>query len=406
MSEASRLTLEATATQPHMKEHNPSAKRILILMSDTGGGHRTSAEALRAAFAGRYGTAFHVDIVDMWTKHTPWPLNQLPKSYRFLANDAPWLWKLLWEITDKPDATKPVMRAAYRWAKRRVTQFIYLYDPDLIISVHPLLQEVPLRILARMKRHIPFVTVITDLLSIHPTWFQKGAARCFVPNDTVYHMALESGLQPEQVRMCGFPVRPVFAQESRPKEVVRRELGLRVDLPLALLVGGGEGIGKVAEIARAVAARLASDGAGRGEPAGQLVIICGRNRKLREELESDTWPVPTVVQGFVHNMPDWMAASDCIVTKAGPNTISEALTLGLPILLTGFIAGQEEGNIPYVVSNEVGLYCEDPEGAARIVSRWFGPERATLESMAQKAHQMSRPQAIFQVVEEIAALLD
>eukprot|EP00250_Pteridium_aquilinum_P012958 c21046_g2_i1 orf=1-588(-) len=56
-------------------------KRVLILMSDTGGGHRASAEAIKAAFGLEYGDKYQVSVTDLWTDHTPWPFNQLPKSY-------------------------------------------------------------------------------------------------------------------------------------------------------------------------------------------------------------------------------------------------------------------------------------------------------------------------------------
>ena len=65
----------------------------MILMSDTGGGHRASAEALKAGFKARYGDEFAVDSVDIWTEHTPWPFNQLPKSYGFLVKHA-----MLWRV--------------------------------------------------------------------------------------------------------------------------------------------------------------------------------------------------------------------------------------------------------------------------------------------------------------------
>ncbi|MGB5047591.1 MAG: glycosyltransferase, partial [Caldilineaceae bacterium] len=168
-----------------------------------------------------------------------------------------------------------------------------------------------------------------------------------------------------------------------------------------LLVGGGEGMGPVGAIARAVAARLAADGR-----EAQLVVVCGRNESLRRELAAVAWPLPVRVEGFVRNMPEWMAASDCVVTKAGPGTIAEALISGLPILLTGFIPGQEEGNVPFVVDNGVGAYSEKPEEIARLLSRWFGPERAHLEEMGHKARSMGRPQATFEIVDEIVALLD
>ena len=133
---------------------------------------------------------------------------------------------------------------------------------------------------------------------------------------------------------------------------------------------GGEGIGPVAAIARSVATRLAADAR-----RAQLVVICGRNEQLRRQLTQSEWPLPVRVEGFVENMPDWMGACDCVVTKAGPGTIAEALICGLPILLTGFIPGQEEGNVPFVLENGVGAYSEEPAEIAAIVSRWFGPER-------------------------------
>jgi 1,2-diacylglycerol 3-beta-galactosyltransferase len=111
-----------------------------------------------------------------------------------------------------------------------------------------------------------------------------------------------------------------------------------------------------------------------------------------------------VIEGFVHNMADWMAACDCIVTKAGPGTIAEALARGLPILLSGYLKGQEEGNVPYVLSHGVGVYCKVPQQIAEVISNWFGPERAVLEGLAQRASQSGSPQAVFQIVEEIARL--
>ena len=172
-------------------------------------------------------------------------------------------------------------------------------------------------------------------------------------------------------------------------------------LPAALLIGGGEGVGPVEQIARQLAVTLSSD-----QVLGQIVIICGRNREMEERLAGQSWPLPVVVRGFVDNMPDWMAACDCVVTKAGPGTIAEALISGLPILLSGYIPGQEEGNIPYVVDNGVGEYNTDPAAIGGIVARWFGSERENLASMSAKARAMGHPQATFDIVKSITALLD
>ena len=99
-----------------------------------------------------------------------------------------------------------------------------------------------------------------------------------------------------------------------------------------------------------------------------------------------------------------MAASDCVITKAGPGTIAEALICGLPILLSGFIPGQEAGNVSYVVENGVGAYCDSPDGIAAIVSDWAGGSEQA--QMSARARQLARPRAAYDIVDEIVELLD
>lgn len=376
-------------------------KRILILMSDTGGGHRASAQALAAAFSERYGDGFDVQIIDLWKDYTPWPVNQIPKSYRALVTDALWVWKLAWRASEKDWLTEPGLRLVGRLTRRAVGRAFLQYQPDAVISVHPLMQHIPLRILRhKLNSAIPFVTVVTDLVSIAPVWYHTGVDRCFIASEEAMRRARRAGLRDDQICLFGLPIRPAFARSAGEKKEVRFSLGLDGERMTALLVGGGEGMGPVGEIARAVAARLAVDGRN-----AQLVVICGRNEDLRRELAAYNWPLPVRVEGFVQNMPDWMAASDCVVTKAGPGTIAEALICGLPILLSGFIPGQEEGNVPFVVDNGVGAYSEDPAEIGAILSRWFGEDQARLAEMGAKARSMGRPQATFQIVTEIAGLL-
>lgn len=377
---------------------------ILILMSDTGGGHRASAQALQAGFSQHFGDRFQVGIVDLWMGHTPFPLNQIPKSYSFLATRAPWAWKFIWRTGERPRAAHLVQATATRYAHRRVAALFRTHQPDLIVSVHPLLQTISLSVLAEIGWRGPFVTVITDLASVHPTWFHPQVDRCFVASQEGYNRGIAAGMRPDQLRVYGLPIRPVFAQAPRARSVLRQELGMDGELPAVLVVGGGEGMGPVGQIARRVAQALAAGEKHAGRPAGQMVVVCGRNRKLKAELDAHAWPIPVRINGFVDNMPDWMAACDCIVTKAGPGTIAESLVRGLPILLSGFIPGQEEGNVPFVVENGAGAFSSDPVEIGRIVARWFGPERERLAEMAVRAKEMGNPYATRQIVEEIAQM--
>ncbi len=374
-------------------------QRILILMSDTGGGHRASAQALKAGFDELYPGRFAIEIIDVITDYLPWPLNQMPKAYPFLSNDAPWLWKLLYG-NQTHGLSRSLSEIGSRLSTGRIGRAFEQHAPDLIISVHPLMQVVSMLAMETLPRRIPFVTVVTDLTTAHPLWFHPQVDAVYVASDNTYAMALDAGVPEARAHLLGLPIRPAFARPPRPRPELRAALGMAPAEPAVLLIGGGEGIGPVEEIARQCNAALGSGG------AGQIVIVCGRNKALQERLAALDWAIPAAINGFVDNMSEWMAACDCIVTKAGPGTIAEALISGLPIILSGFIPGQEEGNVPYVVDNGIGAYIVEPAAIAAMVARWFGPERANLQAMSDRARSMGHPQATFDIVNSIVGVLE
>ena len=376
-------------------------KRVLILMSKTGGGHLASAEALKAVFELEYGDRVQVSIVDLLMDYLAWPLREFPKSYGWIANRTPWLWKRLYAAGHRSWLAEPIMALTAELSITPLMSAIFHYQPDLVVSVHPLVQDLALPALARLGSDAPYAIVVTDLASIHPLWFHPQAQVCFVASESAHEAGLACGMQAEQLRLTGLPVRPIFATMPRPRAELRAELGMAPDLPAALLVGGGDGVGRVAVIARTVGRMLAEyDG-----PCGQIVVICGRNRRLQAALMKEEWPIPVQIKGFVTNMSDWMAASDCIVTKAGPGTIAESLIRGLPILLSGYIPGQEEGNVPYVLDNQVGLYSEDPRVIAGHIRRWFDPACAEMGEMSARARALANPRSTYDIVNELASLL-
>lgn len=102
-----------------------------------------------------------------------------------------------------------------------------------------------------------------------------------------------------------------------------------------------------------------------------------------------------------------MGASDCIITKAGPGTIAEALICGLPILLNAFIPCQEEGNIPYVQGIGAGDFKERPEEVATTLKQWFSPEFAgELAAMSGRARSAGRPDALLKVCRDLVKLME
>ncbi|PAN34367.1 hypothetical protein PAHAL_6G087700 [Panicum hallii] len=316
-----------------------AAKNVLILMSDTGGGHRASAEALRDAFRIEFGDAYQVFVRDLGKEYGGWPLNDMERSYKFMIRHVR-LWKVAFHGTSPPWVHGIYLTVLAYFYANKVVAGIMKYKPDIIISVHPLMQHIPLCVLKwqSLQRRVPFITVVTDLNTCHPTWFHHGVTRCYCPSAEVANRALLRGLQTSQVRVFGLPIRPSFCRAELEKDEIRKELELDPKLPAVLLMGGGEGMGPVEETARALGEELYDYE--RRRPIGQIVVICGRNQVLRSALESMRWKVPVKIRGFEKQMEKWMGACDCIITKAGPGTIAEALIRGLPIILNDFIPGQ------------------------------------------------------------------
>ncbi len=121
-------------------------------------------------------------------------------------------------------------------------------------------------------------------------------------------------------------------------------------------------------------------------------MLTGHNAVLRSRLHAETWALPVHVLDFVGDPAPWFAAADLLLTKAGPSTLYEASYAGLPLILTGFIPGQEAANVTWVEEAGAGVYAPQPAQAARVAAQWLN-ERATLETVAAHARTLAPPDA-------------
>jgi 1,2-diacylglycerol 3-beta-galactosyltransferase len=368
-------------------------RRILILMSDTGGGHRSAAQALADAFAREYSSQYEVILADVIARAALFPFNHMAEWYLPFTTYAEFVWGLAYHATDNRVGTQLLVWLIRVLIGRRVRQLLREYSADLVVSVHPVLNKVPCRAQRAIRSTTPFAVVVTDLFTAHGLWFNPDADLTIVATAGAQTLAEQWGMSSDKLCTVGLPVSLKFVGDGTSQAERRRALGLDPEKTTALLVGGAEGMGRLLDIVRSIdRARLPL----------QLVVIAGRNRRLFDELHSTTWHIPVVVQRFVTNMPDWMRASDVIITKAGPGTISEALACGLPIVLSGFLPGQEEGNVTFVEQSGVGVLLEDPDVLAHTLGVWLAPGNDTLRRIAGKTQQFARPRAAL----EIARLLD
>lgn len=373
----------------------PETKRVLILMSDTGGGHRAAAEAIQEGLKHLYDGTVSVAIVDAWANHVAWPVSKVGHCYSWIVNEAIWIWKAVWLLEKKPELVDVLLKSIYPLVGPGLLKLFQAQKPDVIVSVHPLITLLPRLVLERAGLDIPFVTVVTDMVNGYHTWYDPHTTLCLVPTDLARQQALGLGVPADKIEVVGQPVALRFAARAGEKSGLRRKLGLDLDRPVALLVGGGGGYGPIFEIARSIARRVNQ---------AQLVVITGRNRPLKKRLEMVSWEIPTTILGFVDNMPEWMGAADVLLTKAGPGSIGEAFVAGLPLVLFKYIPGQEEGNVQYVVEHNAGVYAPDPDQIADLLLDRLHPDNPTLVHMAQQSARLARPEAALTIARRVYQL--
>lgn len=367
-------------------------KRVLFLMSDTGGGHRAAAEAISEALRRKYGERVEVELIDVFKAYSPFPWNFMPEFYPWLISHSKSSWGMGYKLSNTQRRAKVLSQGMYLTVEARIKQMLREHPADVVVSVHSLLTRLAMQAMNAGETRPPFVVVVTDLVSTHMFAYDHRADRTIVPTQPAFERGLEAGLLPDQMRITGLPVHPRFSEALTDKASARQTLGWNATLPTLLLVGGGEGMGPLYQVARTINNRRLKC---------QLVIIAGRNKELKDQLENSRWHQPTHVYGFVNDMPRLMSAADVLVSKAGPATICEACIAGLPMILYDAIPGQETGNVDYVIANDAGVFAPSPREVADVAQAWLSEGASGLARRSENARRIGRPNAVWEIAEEI-----
>ena len=358
----------------------PAARpHVVIYFTDAGGGHRAAAEAVVEALHALYQDGISTELVDFFRSSGTRPLIRAPDLYPQLVKAG--LWKTSYRATDGRSRARVITASLWPYLRQIANHLVRSHPADLVVSTHAFANSVLLKAMGTNRP--PFFTVVTDFGSIHALWFDKRADRIFLPAEAARARGLHFGMDPDRLEVVGFPVLARYGESVGDRAMLRRRLGWEEQKPLALIVGGGEGMGPVAKIARAI---------DRSGLDLTQVIVAGRNKRLKGALESSTWSNPTHVYGFTRDMPDFLHAADVLLTKAGGATVAEAINAGVPMIIYARIAGQEEGNVAYAELTGAGVFAPTPTDVVRALTRWLSrPDER--ERAAAGARRAARPDA-------------
>lgn len=370
-------------------------KKILYLYSDTGGGHRASAQALMNAVEQLHKDEFQQEMLDVFAACSGF-LNIFAKLYAPVIRYYPKLWGQLFYWLDDKKKLERLEQMSRPFILKELIKLIKKKKPDIIVSVHPMVNHLTASAIKESGIEIPFIVVITDPVTLHRAWITPKVDLTVVATPEAEKNALSYGMPAEKLKVIGMPIDPKFSLSAKKKASLRKKDNLEPKLFTILLMGGGEGAGKMHTIIKELDSQKIS---------AQLIVIAGRNEKLVQKLnkEAEKIDLPLQVYGFTDKVNELMAESDMIITKAGPGTIAEALAMGLPIIITSWLPGQEEGNVEFVVRENVGRVSKDPKKVGQLVKELM--EGSLFDELKANIARVSRPNAALEIADEILIYL-
>lgn len=367
---------------------------MLILFSDTGGGHRAAASALTDAIKLLDPTCV-VTVADPLMAQGPAVVRRLASLYSPMIRRSRAAWGAVYHGSNTRPTFAAIRAVFGRSVRKVLVEMITEHDPDVILSVHPLLNQLGYQAIAKCGRPRALMTVITDLVDFHRGWTFSRADLVVVPTETARKVAIRRRVPADRVKLLGLPVdlrfRPPAPGE---KQALRRRFGVDESRFTILVMGGAAGAGHLLNQVQMLA----------WEPyPWQVLVVCGRNDRLRRRLARLELGTPALILGFVDYMPDLLRACDLVVTKAGPGAIAEALATGVPVIITGFLPGQEAPNVDFVVESGFGTYSPKEEelfDEVRVLAEG-GP---TWQEMSRRAAELAHPYASSDIARECLLL--
>lgn len=374
-------------------------RKITIVFFDAGGGHRSAAEALKGVLE---------------TQQRPWQVELL--NLQELLDQLDLLKKITglriqdgYNLILRKGWTRltpqllPVLQGIIALYHRPTVKMLAKYwkqhPADLVLSVIPHFN----RALAEsIRKSIPataFATLLTDFADYPPHfWIERQQQYLICGTEKAEQQAFDHGHDRGHVFLAsGMVMKAKFYQKrSIDRETELKRLGLDPDLPTGIVLFGGHGSSAMLDIVK----RLNG-----GASQMQLILICGKNAKLKKAIEDMPTRFPKFVEGFTQDVDYYMALSSFFIGKPGPGSISEALQFHLPVIVecNGRTLPQERYNAQWVTEKRVGIVLKSfrhiREGVEQLL------DDATFAEMKRNAEAYTN-RALLEIPEFLEQILE
>lgn len=378
--------------------HKP---KILIISSDTGGGHRSAAQALaegvKKFWQGGSATVRIIKAVEESHHIT----GRLVGFYNWiLRNRQHWMKYVYWVM----NRVRPETREFFH--KRCIgfcREIFEKWCPHIVVSVHPLTQHIFARILKELNlsNQIPLVTVVTDpCYGFWKGWACNDVSLYLVAGEDARRQLIDYGIAPEKIKISGMPVHPKFCEvDEKAAQAARRSFGLDAEKFTIFVNAGWVGGGNIPQIFRELV---------RGELNVQAIFLAGKNEELKlkaKELAKQA-KFPVKVIGYSDEIEKLMQSANVMISKLGGLTTFEALACRLPIIADATTPPmpQEAGTVNLIKTRGAGILLEKASDIVPTI-RSLVNDSNKYALMKAATLGLTIPNSTQNIIEEIAALL-
>lgn len=371
--------------------------RVDFVLFDAGGGHRAAATALELIIR-KQQRPWEVRVWNLQEL-----LDPLDPARRLLGIRLQDLYNLIlkqnWTLGARYllRLLHGVIHLYHGPMVRRLEEHFRRDRPDLVVSLIPHFNRPVFDGLRRAHGDVPYVTLLTDLADYPPHfWIERQPQYFICGSEKAAQQALALGHPPEAVfRVSGMVLHPRFYEVVEvDRAAARRKLGLEASLPTGLVLFGGHG----SRVMRRIVSEL-----DRSRLPLQLIVICGHNQRLLHSIRRMRPRMPLHLVGFTHEVPEYMRLADFFIGKPGPGSISEALTMKLPVLVASnaWTLPHERYNAEWIRQEGLGLVVRSYRRIAGAVAELLS--NGNLESYRLRAARVVN-RAVFEVPDVLAEI--
>ncbi|MEH7309205.1 MGDG synthase family glycosyltransferase [Neobacillus drentensis] len=352
-------------------------EKILILSATFGDGHKQVANAINEAieFTQPNVEPIILDVME-WLHPSLYPVSNY--LYRRIIKKFPQVYGYLYKRTREKNSFSVRLNTLFTVGMGSMLEILEKINPSVVVSTYPFASSIMSKLKEQGLIDIPFVTIITDYTD-HSFWIHPYTDQYIVGSNQIRDRLICLGVESNKINDTGIPICQKFVKQQS-RAILATKYALKSNQFTILVMGGGEGF-----IEKGLTTFKTFEGL---DSQIQLIIICGRNKRLQKQLEEElkTSKHNILVTGFCESVNELMAISDLLISKPGGITITEAMAMELPLLIYNPLPGQEEDNATFLVDAGLAFRAEnEKELISKIHSIIY--DSIPLLSMKQKTRQ-------------------